>query len=674
MLFKQKHAVSFMKILYLLLLCLLLFPASRSCGQVQSNIIAIKARLSSSKGEQRVMLLNDLAWEYRFASPDTSILLAKQAFDLGEKMQIKNQLARALNILGVANNYKGDKIAAYEYYTKALAVSTEQNDSIEIAYTHNNLGRVFHEKGLLDKAYPYIAKAVEIFKKINDSTGLAYCYQSLGYLHQTQRNFSHAEENYKKALALRIRLRNQRNIHIGFYLLGRLYTEQGKMDPALYYLLKADSVGRKQEDQIQLAETWISLAKNFLFRKNISKADSILNISLHIIQQYHNVRILSNALLTGAEIAIARDDISRAAILTEKALVNSKKIGDVATTKEAHFQLWKLYERQKNSMAALYNQNQYLLLRDTMRNLDIARQEDELKFERQMLTRETENLRLKNENDIMEHRQRLQALMFLAVIVGIFIASAIMWLYLRKLRKITTQLAKKNEMLTLLNQEKDALMSVVAHDLKSPLNKVQGLTNLLEREAELSPNQKYYLQIINRVLFDGLVFIADLLSVHAFEEERLPEISEFDASEIVQRKTDESDTVARSKNIKLRRSLQSITIRSDKEYLSRITDNLISNAIKFSPAHSEVTISLQKKAGKAVLTVEDKGPGFSEQDRKFLFKKFKKLSARPTAGESSNGLGLAIVKTLVDGLGGSIEVDSVVGEGARIIVRLPLAA
>lgn len=71
------------------------------------------------------------------------------------------------------------------------------------------------------------------------------------------------------------------------------------------------------------------------------------------------------------------------------------------------------------------------------------------------------------------------------------------------------------------------------------------------------------------------------------------------------------------------------------------------------------------------LSVKDQGLGFSDSDKKFLFQKFKKLSARPTGGESSNGLGLAIVKTLVGRLNGTVELISAVGKGSEFIVKIP---
>jgi signal transduction histidine kinase len=98
---------------------------------------------------------------------------------------------------------------------------------------------------------------------------------------------------------------------------------------------------------------------------------------------------------------------------------------------------------------------------------------------------------------------------------------------------------------------------------------------------------------------------------------------------------------------------------------------LLSNAIKFSPKNSIVDISADRTEYEYWISIKDKGPGFSSSDKEQLFQKFKKLSARPTAGETSNGLGLAIVKILVDRLKGKIELTSDQGKGSEFVIRFP---
>jgi tetratricopeptide (TPR) repeat protein len=162
------------------------FCSFRAVSQNIHLIDSLRGKLKGTEGKARLAILNDLAWEYRSAYPDSTIIYAQQAFDLGNQLKVPIGLAEPLNFIGVAYNYKGDRIKSYEYYDQALKVSTQQHDSIQTAYSNNNLGRLFFEQGVLGRAYDYFIQALALFENINDQTGLAYTYQSLARLYKSQ--------------------------------------------------------------------------------------------------------------------------------------------------------------------------------------------------------------------------------------------------------------------------------------------------------------------------------------------------------------------------------------------------------------------------------------------------------------------------------------------------------
>jgi signal transduction histidine kinase len=111
---------------------------------------------------------------------------------------------------------------------------------------------------------------------------------------------------------------------------------------------------------------------------------------------------------------------------------------------------------------------------------------------------------------------------------------------------------------------------------------------------------------------------------------------------------------------------------TDRDMVYSILDNLVSNAIKFSAKDRNIFLDCRKNDDHVILSVRDEGPGIDRGDIQNLFKKYTRLSARPTGGESSTGLGLAIVKLSVKKLNGEIEVKSEPRKGSEFIIRLPL--
>jgi signal transduction histidine kinase len=107
-----------------------------------------------------------------------------------------------------------------------------------------------------------------------------------------------------------------------------------------------------------------------------------------------------------------------------------------------------------------------------------------------------------------------------------------------------------------------------------------------------------------------------------------------------------------------------------------VLDNIVSNAVKYSPHDKQVWVRLKEdKANKKVrVEVQDEGPGFSEEDKKKLFGKFARLSAKPTGGEHSTGLGLSIVKRLAEAMGANIWCESTLGKGAMFVIEFPDAS
>ena len=674
----------------------LVFITAASFGQNLSLIDSLRRKLAHSDGKALFEVLNDLAWEHRFANPDSTIYYAQQAFNLGKAINLSKGLARPINFMGVAMNYKGERLQAFEHYTHANEISVRQSDSAQIAHTNNNMGRLFYEQGLLARSYDYFVIARSIFTALNDSSGLAYTYQSIGNLYKSQRDYSKAEDSYLKAYVIRLKLKNPRDIMSAQSYLGRSYQEAGELEKAIRFFELADSTGHVINDEINLAEIKTYLAEGYLNKGQLKEAEDMCREGLAVILRKNNIRMMPQAYHTLGQILFKKNDLAGARKYFMTSLDIAERIRDLNAKMEAYYFLWKVAQKQNNSSEILTNHNQYLVLKDSIKDLDLTRQVERLQFEIDIQRKEKENLVLKaNEarNAAVIQQQRLQNIILIVIIGFISILGFLLWMNGKKRREINEKLSQQNEEIQLqreeiirqnaklsehnqklsdLNHEKDTLMSIVAHDLKSPLNRIDGIAYLMGMDGKLDRQLLQYVEMIKNATRNGLDLITDLLDVHMLEENVEPNYSTFDISRFLLEKTDALAPSADYKNIHLNITrVENETIYSDRDYLDRIFDNLLTNAIKFSPRNSIVDIAADRVDYEFWISIKDRGPGFTLEDKGSLYQKFRKLSARPTGGETSNGLGLAIVKILVDRLKGKIELISEEGKGSEFIIRFP---
>ncbi|WP_176214633.1 sensor histidine kinase [Reichenbachiella faecimaris] len=236
---------------------------------------------------------------------------------------------------------------------------------------------------------------------------------------------------------------------------------------------------------------------------------------------------------------------------------------------------------------------------------------------------------------------------------------------------LTNSFAKLSD----LNREKDGIISIVAHDLRTPLNNIEGLIQLVSMDGNLSDDQKDYIIKIRTVVKHGNEMIRDLLDINQAKNQK-PElkISTIDLTEFITNWNVhfEKSLAAKNQQLVLTNEFQDLTIQTDAGLLSRILDNLMTNAIKFSEKGTSIYININCEDDKLILSIKDEGPGISAADQQKMFKPFTRLSATPTGGEPSNGLGLSIIKSLCQQLGGKIRVESELEKGTTFIVSIPM--
>ncbi|HCA42049.1 MAG TPA: hypothetical protein DEP28_02210 [Bacteroidetes bacterium] len=247
-----------------------------------------------------------------------------------------------------------------------------------------------------------------------------------------------------------------------------------------------------------------------------------------------------------------------------------------------------------------------------------------------------------------------------------------------KLRKLNAELEQRvkerTKELEELNNEKDEIFQIAAHDLKNPLTGIILQANKLKRKFDnIEPVKlKETAELIEKTAERMKEIIVTLLDANAIETGNVnlkPE--KINLNNVVYNVINENTDKAKKKNLNIKFDILSPSniIKADEKILHQILDNLISNAIKFSPEKKNIFIKVYSENDKSVIELIDEGPGFTNDDLSNLFVKFKKLSAKPTGGENSTGLGLAIVKKLVELQKAELTAGNEPGKGAKFILK-----
>jgi CheY-like chemotaxis protein/nitrogen-specific signal transduction histidine kinase len=239
------------------------------------------------------------------------------------------------------------------------------------------------------------------------------------------------------------------------------------------------------------------------------------------------------------------------------------------------------------------------------------------------------------------------------------------------------ELAKKNAELAKLNDLKNRILGVAAHDLRNPLGVILSYAQFLESDSgqTLDEQQREFVTTIRQTSEFMLHMVTDLLDVAAIEGGKLTlDRQPTDLVELTRRNVKLNGVLSARKAIAIEFEAQASipAIAFDRGKIEQVLNNLISNAVKFSHPGRPIHVSITAADGVATVAVRDQGQGIPEADLSKLFKPFSKTSVRSTAGEQSTGLGLAIVRNIVEGHGGRIWVESEVGHGSTFSFTLPL--
>jgi len=234
---------------------------------------------------------------------------------------------------------------------------------------------------------------------------------------------------------------------------------------------------------------------------------------------------------------------------------------------------------------------------------------------------------------------------------------------------------QRNRLLVQVEELKTNFISMMSHDLKTPIARIQGMAEMaLNESGKLSTNQKEALSSIMRSSDELGRFIGSILDLTRIESKEVKlQKSSRDVNSILEEVIKKYEFNARAKKIALRPELDPLfSVKMDVDLIRQVFSNLIDNAIKYSPADSEITISSKEEEGKIRVAVTDRGPGIPKDEVDNIFQKFYRSKAAKASPIKGSGLGLYLAKYFVELHGGAISVESEPQRGSTFTVQLPV--
>ncbi len=225
-----------------------------------------------------------------------------------------------------------------------------------------------------------------------------------------------------------------------------------------------------------------------------------------------------------------------------------------------------------------------------------------------------------------------------------------------------------------IDRLKNEFIHMISHDLRSPLTAILGYVDLIQRVGPVNDQQRDFIGRVQQSVESITLLLNDLMELGRIEAGLDSQKELVSLEEIIRSTMSEADFQIKNKRQTLVLELpdEFPSLRGNPIRLRQMMDNLIGNAIKYTPEGGEITLKVESRNNQVILQVHDTGPGIPPVDQPHIFEKFYRGSNVPR-GIGGAGLGLAIVKSIVDNHGGRIWVESVLGQGSTFTVVLPLA-
>lgn len=354
-------------------LCFILLKGE-VCGQNLRTIDSLHTVLRTIPVDLQFEPLNSLGFEYRYSFPDSTIYYCSKALELGERLKLPKKLSRPLSFIGLAYGNQGNYTTALDFHNRSLVMATQQQDTLQLAHSYNNIGRLFFDEGDLGRAYSNFLRALDLFTISGDVQGMAYVHRSLADVFRSKKDFQTAIQHAVQALGFRKASEDLRAITSAFMELGLLYQEMDSTPQALHNFRSADSVATLVNDKITKAELMVGMAEILLGEEQRDEALKLARQVSRMVSERTNQKVYWRSMLAEAKCLVLGNKQAEALPLLNKTYKSAERSGHLVFQRDAALLLGKIYRHQGNDALSNKFGAVYHILDGRIQNADLNKE------------------------------------------------------------------------------------------------------------------------------------------------------------------------------------------------------------------------------------------------------------------------------------------------------------
>ena len=631
-----------------------------------------------------IFLLSGLFWDLFAQSNEIDSLNSL----LSHQVSREDRLS-ALNRLTFLTREK-DLQQALIWGQRAEELASELNDTLQISRAKGNLGWIYYRLGVWDKAFRYSKDSYLIAMSKDYKTELGMALNNLGSLFYRQELYDEAIKNFREAYGYGKAKNDPYLIIRSLNNLALNYSIKGELDSAYLFANEAIDYNEKFGEKYNITFTYRVMGDILLSKGEVDKAIESYEHSLEISTPEQIKTSEATVLHRLGNAYFIKGNTSKAIEYLKRGLIISEENGFLDDLIETYKTLIQIYDKKGNIPIAFEYQKAYTEL-NSKREAALDKERMELlqaKFEVEKSDAEINYLKVQNSLNELEiksfNKILLLFLFFSAVSISLLVWLGILLkrmknansrLHIKRslLEEQKVELQKKSVELTESNRSKNRILSILGHDLKSPVSQLKGVLDLMHSQ-ELSREEFDGISHILKRNVDGLYEnIDNILSwsksqMEGFKVQLLPT----NIKKIIRPCLELLQYQANSKEITITINIIEEIALVDQDLLQLIIRNLLSNAIKFSNKGSNIDIYSQKEGELIKLVIQDYGLGMSEIQLDTILNQQVSLleSSVGTDKEKGTGLGLNLCKEFLGLMGGKLMLESKKGEGTTAILLL----